>query len=339
MTLKGYILNLLSLMFMFLSTISTGQSLSYRDFIHNLNDLEEKGDFKKALGYLTEYKANFPNEYFELAKEEIYINEALQRYADNLFIFKEGHQKGYFYFIDVRIPKYKPYLEFSEFNTISADDLKLRNEAIQKSETIYEVELPKRFSDKREWPLCFIFHGGGSNLEKVRKHWHSLMLDSDYIKIYLQSYRHYDSNTYGWTSGDERADRELAEIFDSIRKSYPIDCSDIITAGISAGGTYAIDISIRGVIPVKSFIAFCPGIPGILNTENLSATKLSKIKGFIIGGEKDYYLAQQKQMTQALLKLQNPVKHLIICNMGHEYPPDEDIMIDEALEYLKRNEP
>ncbi|HPF01760.1 MAG TPA: hypothetical protein PLV06_05200 [Bacteroidales bacterium] len=329
---------IMSILFMFTSADSVGQSLTYKEFLYTINRLEEKSDFESALGFLKDNKHNFPFKDFELSKEEIYINEKLLRYSDNLKIFREGHQKGFFYFLDGRIPKYKPYMEFSEFISISEHDLKLRDEAMRESKIIYEAELPERFSGNRKWPLCLIFHGGGSNLERVKEHWHSQELDSNYIKIYFQSYRHYDYNTYGWTSGDERANRELEKCFETIKDTYPIDCSNILSAGISAGGTFAIDIAVRGVIPVTAFISFCPGIPRILANENMPVIISSKINGVIVGGEKDFYLPQQRQMIGAFRRLQNPVKHIIISDMEHEYPPNEGKMIDEAIEFITKKE-
>lgn len=336
MILKDITLTIPLLMIFFPLTITKGQDLTYEEFMFKITGLEEKGAFVLALDFLKDHKSKFPDKYFELSKEEIFINEKLQKYADNLSIFREGYKKGFFYLIDSRIPGYKPYLELPEFKSVSEEDLMLRDKAIQESEIIYEVELPARFSGDRKWPLCLIFHGGGSNLETVMEHWHSHVLDSNYIKIYFQSYRHYDYSTYGWISGDERADREICKILEAVKDTYPVDCSNIITAGISAGGTFAIDIALRNVIPVTAFISFCPGIPRVKGNDSLPVLTSSKLTGVIVGGEKDYYLPQQKQIIKAFHKLKNPVKHIIITDMKHEYPPDEGKLIDEAIDFITK---
>ena len=241
MIFRVYIFGILHTILSLYSIDSRGQDLkkTYNELIEKINVYEKNGEFDKALSLIKENRSKFPYYFFDLSKVEIYLNEKLNKYSDNLLIFHEGHKKGFFYFIDERIPKYKPYTDLSEFESISQEDLKLRNEAIRASKIIYEVVLPKNFSTDRNWPLCLIFHGGGSNLDQVKNHWHSPGLDSAYIKIYFQSYRHYDSKTYGWTTGDPRSDEELRKLFGTIVNSYPIDHSNIIAAGISAGGTFA----------------------------------------------------------------------------------------------------
>lgn len=329
-----YIASVLVVINLFLCITLSAQKLDFEKFIVTINQLEKEGEFEKALDYLNIHRNNHPDKYFELSKEEIYINEKLQKFEENLKVFMAGHEKGYFYFIHPDIPKFKPYKELAGFKSISENDIKLRERALLKSKIIYDIELPKLYSEDRLWPICLIFHGGGSNLEKVQEHWHSDKFNSGFIKIYFQSYRHYDSKTFGWTSGDERSDKQLSELFNEILNNYSIDTTKILVCGISAGGTYAIDISMRQVVPVARFIAFCPGIPKILGTEHLPNIQELKVKGFMIGGTKDYYLPQQKQMSDVFNQLNISFKHIVIENMEHQYPDDESKWIDEALVFF-----
>ena len=314
-----------------------GQLPSYDSFIQHVNDLENSGNYEKASDYLNDYRKNYPEKYFELSKEEIYLNEKLQRYEDNLLIFKSGHQQGYFYFLHPELPKCKPYSTLYEFESISVTDLELREKALSGSETKYEIMLPARYSEDRFWPVCLIFHGGGSNLEAVKKHWHSAKLDSNFIKVYIQSYRHYDYNTFGWRPGDERADQDVTEIFRYLSEQYAVDTSLVLLAGISAGGTYATDLALRKIIPVRGTLTFCPGIPSSIEEEAKHTSGYLSFSAFIVGGENDYYLPSQKKMVELFSNIGVQFVFEVVAGMGHEYPDDEGHWIDEGIKFLLNN--
>jgi predicted esterase len=259
----------------------------------------------------------------------------MDHYAENLPIFEYAHEKGYFFLLHPDIPKYKPYTVFPEFEEISERDLKIRAQVNAESKTTYIVNLPKNYTSEKRWPLLLIFHGGGSNLDRVQKHWQSETLKSGYIKVYLQSYNHYDTETYGWRSGDNIADIEIFRIFIAIIKEYPIDYEKIILAGISAGATYAIDVAIRNVIPANGIIAFCPGIPKDLKIIEKREKINTAVKIFMVGGENDYYLPKQIEMAEIFTKSGRQFQHEVFKDMGHQYPEDEDSVINTALTFFE----
>jgi poly(3-hydroxybutyrate) depolymerase len=221
------------------------------------------------------------------------------------------------------------------FDEIAKSDSDLRAKAIEQSTTLYELEIPKKYKINNDYLVIFIFHGGGSNLQKVMNHWSSKMLDKNFIKVYLQSYRCYDSGTFGWKSGDERADSDILKIYKEVSGSYRIDSTRIYVAGISAGATYAIDMAFRKVIPVSGIIAFCPGLPQDLVAESLEEYKPSHMKAYIVSGENDYYQGTQRQMTEIFDLVGFEYKHLVIDDMGHQYPKNENFYIDQGIKYIE----
>ena len=310
------------------------QNIQFDSLMIKCNKLEKDENYELAKKLIANNIKYYPNNWFVLSKEQIYINEKLLMFEDNLSIFKEGHTKGYFYLIHSALPKYKEYKNLHGFDSIAKVDQLLRNETMVVSQTIYEVELPDNFTQQKPYPLCFIFHGGGSCLERVKEHWHSSTLNSNYIKVYLQSYRHYDSNTFGWRSGDSISDEDIKEILIELQSKYSIDNAKILVAGISAGGTYAIDVALRQVIPVNGFVTFCSGIPSNITADLLKSISKLEISGFLVGGDNDYYLPKQKQLAEILSLAGNRNKHLIVSNMGHQYPDNEDYYINLALNFI-----
>lgn len=271
--------------------------------------------------------------WFSLSKKLIAINESVEDFESNLHIFKEAHKRGYFYFIHKQIPRFAPYLNLPGFDSISTNDLLLREKANDLSTTIFEVQLPNNCNLSNRYPLIFILHGGGKSLAEVKNHWNSNSLSSGFIKVYLQSYRHFDSNSFGWGSLDERLDNDIRRIYQEIIGEYNVDTSMILFGGISAGATAAIDLSLRKVIPAKGFIAYCPDIPSFLNKSPELLTN-NNIRGYINSGEKDRFINKQYRLTSLFDSLGVDYKFVVEPSRGHEYPRNENFAIIEGLRFI-----
>ena len=315
----------------------TGQQLSYDSFMDHLNGLEIESDYSGALEYLLSYESAFPEQWFTLSKEQIYLNEKMQRYVDNLNVLKEGHQRGFFYFLHTAIPRYKPYLEYPEFGELLETDRQLYSKALEKSSTIYQVVLPTGFNPDFDYRLFIIFHGGNSNFQKVRNHWNDDLLNTRFIKVYLQSYRHFDSESFTWRSGDPRSDGDIMRIYREILNIYPVDTTSIVLGGMSAGASYAIGMALRGVIPVTGFIAFCPGLPQEMSSDTAMSKLRTVIRGYMLGGENDYYQEQQERLCEIFDQIGLECLYVREEGMSHQYPKNESKYIREGLHFIMKD--
>ncbi|MCF8233730.1 MAG: hypothetical protein K9G67_02855 [Bacteroidales bacterium] len=321
------------------NTKANSQQNVFDSLFAKVDSLAKNGLYYEALGLITGLQPQYADNWFELSKEKIYLNEKLGHNEENLTIFRNGHQKGWFYFIHPALAKYDPYKELPGFDSIAWKDMELREAALIDSRTIYEVEQPCNCCMGKSHPVMLIFHGGGSNLARVKEHWHSPILDSCFINIYLQSYRHYDSQTYGWRSGDPRADEDIRNILRDVIQKYDVDTNAIYLSGISAGGTYALDILLRNVMPAKGGLLFCPGMPYQFE-ELYKNEKLNfDFTLYMVGGEYDFYLEKQKMMLPVFKEAKLHYLHVIVPGLDHRYPPDEDYYIDEALKYFFNQSP
>jgi len=272
--------------------------------------------------------------WFSLSKEQLYLNEKMMKYKENLIIFKEGHQRGFFYFLHPAIPRYKPYLEFSEFEDLVRVDRQLYEKALETSFTSYKLDLPQGFNPKKSYPLFLIFHGGNRNLRKVREHWNEEQLNKQFIKVYLQSYRHFDSESFTWRSGDPRSDNDLREIYEEIRLAYPIDTSRILVSGMSAGATYATGMALRGIIPVSGILAFCPGLPVEMTSNEPFRPASSDIRIYLLGGENDFYRDSQQKLITNFEEMGLIYRYRLVEGMAHQYPFEEARYIREGLDFI-----
>lgn len=272
--------------------------------------------------------------WFDISKYLIRINSNDGLFSENMRLFKEGHRRGYFYFIHPQMPEYKPYISLPGFDTVSKEDLRLREDANRVSRTLFDVQLPAGYDTTARYPVIFIFHGGGRSLQSVTEHWQVPEMNRNFIKIYLQSYRHFDYNTYGWGTGDPRLDGEVRSIADSVFSQYPVDTTVILSAGISAGASAAIDIAVRSVIPVTGFIAWCPDVPPVLLRDPPPVGPDRNVRGYICAGETDHLRPRHEVLTSILGRMGVDTKYVIDPGTGHAYPKNENHQVNEALKFL-----
>ncbi len=296
--------------------------------------MEGRGEYDEALKLVQGVWGQFPERRFDLSRELLYLYRKTEQYERCLTVWEKGHRQGFFYMIIPTMKQYEPFAGFDKFAAIAEEDKRLREAALEKSQTIFEVVLPQGYSEKETYPLLIVLHGGGSNIERAKKHWHSPLLGEKYIVVFIRSYLHYDSETFGWKVFDPRAREDIRRCFDEIAAQYPVDTARVIIGGISAGGTAAIDMTFNQVIPVAGFIGVCPGKPREFDAERAGQAKAAGIKGVIISGETDRYRPRQEAMVEIFRQIEFPHRFDIIEGMGHEYPEDLSRRLDEALTYL-----
>jgi acetyl esterase/lipase len=299
---------------------------------------ESRGEIDSARQEIIKLLNECDSNWFDLSKYLIRLNSEAGYFSENIDLFKEGHRRGFFYFIHPRMPEYKPYLSLAGFDSISSEDLKLREEANRVSHTLFNIQLPDNYDATVQYPLIFILHGGGRSMESVKKHWQVPELNRNFIKVYLQSYRHFDYNTYGWGSGDERLDTEVRAITDEILATYRVDRGSVLTAGISAGASAAVDLAVRNVIPATGFLVYCPDSPSSLRGTMPVNHRGRQIRGYICAGEADHFRPRQKVLTAILDSLGIMTKYTIVPGMGHAYPENESHFVNEGLKFLYKQE-
>jgi predicted esterase len=320
-----------------LVAVSTSQEYrikDYTDFEKQVNILEKNKQFEQAIKLTRIVWEQFPEREFDLMKEMIYLNSKTGQSEKNLTLWAAGHQKGYFFLLNTAMKKFEPYLKYDRFKQLVKRDEELRLASFDQSESIYELILPDSFIASKKYALMIILHGGGSNLAKTRSRWKLISeMKSEYIVVFIQSYRHMDSNTFGWTSADERAHRDIERCFKQIVSRYPVDTTHTILCGMSSGATMAFDIVFNRILPTHGIIAFCPGKPWKIDMEKL---KVIKPEVFMIGGETDYYLSKQTELVTLFQKYEIPYHYRIIPDMGHEFPPEYENLMHEALGVMQK---
>lgn len=331
---------------MFISTALSQGSIHRTDglvpfdsLMQTINLLEESNNYEKARTLAMEKWKEYPEYWFDLAKEIVYLNSKTGRYKENLLIFREGHAMGYFFFLHPGLKSSQPYKEFEQFDQIAADDQKLRDQANKNASLKYRVCLPEVYSIEDNYPLMIILHGGGSSMEKALKKWQPYEWNDNCIIVFMQSSFHLSSNTYGWSKYDPRSRKEIKEAYWEIIRDYPVDTTDIILSGISAGATMALDLYVNNIIPLSGLLAFSPAVPREFMNIGDHEKELKDRLAVIIYGEleSEARMKDLEEIGQAFHKLSLPCQVFKIAGLGHNYPDDFPYWIRRGIQQINSN--
>lgn len=274
-----------------------------------------------------------PMDEFDCLQARIEDNEAYGRYEENRWLFEKGHHEGYFFLLHPSLPSCQPYTSYDWFDPVSAMDLSLRDSANRTATTTYILHYPKGYDPHKIYPLLMVLHGGGSNAEKAQEHWKSPLLENHFIVAFLESYRHYTSQTYGWKPGDSRDRSEFNRCLKEIIQTNPIDTSFLILAGISAGASMAADLFVNEIVPANGLIAISPLMPAVDSSLSIQPAGISGRRAILAIGLED--TTQRIEQTDSLSIWFN--HHDIPCSvfklqgLGHAYPDHFSDWLDNWL--------
>ena len=310
---------------------------AFDQFEDSLSNLIDSAQYDQALAYLQENTSKFTQYDFEFSDYEaqIYLNQ--KEYKQAYQIWSTGHQKGFFYLLHPALSSYSEIKDDTAFLALSQKDLALRQSANDSSLTIYEVALPENYSSTSSYPLLLVLHGGRRTIEQSKNKWQADWLKNNFITVYLQSYRHYNYNKYGWASGDLRSRDEIAAIYNELLATYNIDRTKILVGGISAGGSMALDLALNNIIPINGLIGICPGKPTTFADTLVEQSKARGLKIFFVSGETDFYKEAQLQMTAVFDTKDLMYEHYIVEGLGHDYPENFPQWLERSCVFLLQN--
>ena len=174
-------------------------------------------------------------------------------------------------------------------------------------------------------------------MHEMLLHWNSDRLKQEFITVYIQSSQVVLTQGFAWDDLP-LARKEIKQLFEQTIKDYAVDLNKVIIGGYSQGGMMVMDIAFGRTIPVKGFVAVCPGggIPKTLTKENAAKAAEQGVQGYIISGEKDDFLPEQEETIKIFKEAGYPYQMTVIPGMYHWFPGDFGKQLDMAIEYIFR---
>jgi pimeloyl-ACP methyl ester carboxylesterase len=114
----------------------------------------------------------------------------------------------------------------------------------------------------------------------------------------------------------------------------------MLLTGFSMGGEVALWLALKGLLPAHGFILLAPGGPFMRQPELwlplIQEAAGRELRGYIVFSEDDPILSQEGIRQTATLLNENgfPTRLETRRSLAHEYPPDFDRVIQEAIDYI-----
>ena len=220
---------------------------------------------------------------------------------------------------------------------VVSEDKELHARTLAGVSAEYEIMLPRDFSPERKYPLVLMVHGRQGGILEMKISWKADQLKEikgGYIFAFLQSSQPFETYKYNWDK-PEIARRDIRQLYDEIRKKYPIDDSRVIIVGTSQGGQVAIDAAINQIVPVSGFLACCPSKPESLDREMVKQAVQKGVRGTILAGERDKpFLPVAKELDELFTEMKLEHRFIIIPGMGHSIPTNSTEHILNAFAHI-----
>jgi hypothetical protein len=202
----------------------------------------------------------------------------------------------------------------------------------------YEVHLPKAYDPNKKYPLFFSLHGDGSdgNIPNHAWYWRpDSLLQKGYIVVYPQSSQVYCYNGFGWLQDPLKSREEIRNCYKELIEKYSIDENQVIIGGFSGGANASIDIVLADIMPVRGFVALCPGGEMLKSFDKAAVKRAAdqSAKGVIFEGEHEIEATVQ-DMLKVFKEVGFPYEYHINRNIGHWYPGDLGEILIDAVNYI-----
>jgi predicted esterase len=310
----------------------------FMEFRNKVYNLYLEGKYSEALEIAEKAYARFKDEISKTSYWLACLNSVLRKEDKAIEILTNSLNNGVWW-----SPKLlegerdlDPVRNREEFKEILKKCSSIFREKQKESKPERLVFYPDKFDRETKYPLFVALHWKGGNAEEFSKYW-KFVLKRGYILLVPQSSQLNGTNAYCWDDW-EKAKKEVISHIIEIKERHNLIEDSIIIAGASQGASIGIiNFALENTSPnIKRFIAVIPSIVDVSFLIPLLKNGIQKgVKGYIIAGEKDNFTKSIKDLYSEMEKAGLQCKLTIVTGLGHDFPPNFDIYLDEALDYVK----
>jgi dienelactone hydrolase len=195
----------------------------------------------------------------------------------------------------------------------------------------YFVNLPINYDKTKKYPVIIILHGGVGSYYRTFENWQSDLIKNDFISVYPQGQE--IKGSFARRYGDSGID-DITMIYTQVIRRYSVDTTSLILAGQSAGGALSLGLANNKLFSKGLLLAF-PVKPGDFDIQRAESLKASSVRVFMICGEQDkYFYSGQLELSRLLDSAKVDNKFIKYPNLGHDFPDDFNMQIDQGLKYI-----
>jgi len=261
---------------------------------------------------------------------------SLEQYDKCFEILKQGQKEGLFYYTRTgsrAFPSYLVELENLEgYEAFIEQNTALREEASKTTETEYMIQLPDDYNENTKYPLIIIMHGGIGDIRSMQYNYISKKLNSDFIVAYFQGSN--ISGSFSRRFAREDWQGEIKQGYKQIISKYPVDTSNIILAGPSAGAYRSLVLGLNNEIPAMGLLLSFTVNPRVWDSTLYIKSAERGLKVALLCGENDWAIQQQKKLGYWLDKYGIKNRFVVFPEEGHGFPENWPYYLDTSLEFI-----
>ena len=310
----------------------------FLSFTKTLKEINET-DYQQSIDLCTEALDKYQdmNSRYNLIYWELSFHYASLKQYDKCFeILKLGQDEGLFYYLRTVERVFPPYLNELEkldgYESFMAKNAELMDSANQHKTFEFMVQLPTDYDKNKTYPMIFIMHGGIGNIPNSQYKYISEKLEKDFIVAYTQGdvFAGSFSRAYDFENWED----PIVQIYQQVISKYPVDTTQIILAGPSAGGYRSLTLGLNNSIPAKGLLLSFAVYPRDSDSTLFTNAAERGLKVALLCGENDWAIQQQKKLGYLLDKYGIQNRFVVFPETGHEFPENWPYYLDTSLVYL-----
>jgi hypothetical protein len=315
--------------------------LTFSDLSNRAQQLYNAKKYAEALDLVTREAPNFPEQTHRLYFWRVCLAARSGETDLALEQLEEAVEAGYWYNQQQlqEDPDLISLQGLSRFERLARTCLERQTAAQAEAVPDLLTLEPKAISSaaRPPWPLLLALHGNNSSAPETTAHWQPAT-SLGWLVALPGSSQVGGPDAYVWNDW-EWAREEIQSHQVALRERYDIDQERVVLGGFSMGGGLALWLALTGAIKAQGIVLVGPWVPDMDQIVSLMPEgEARRLRSAIIVGEND------EPCFEASLTLAEHLKaHGIPCNLevntdlAHQYPPDFEVVLARALEYVLRN--
>lgn len=315
--------------------------MEHEDFIEYRNKVYElylQGRYSEALEIAEKAYARFRDEVSRTSYWLACLNSVLHKEDKAIEILTNSLDDGVWWSPKILEGEkdLDPLRNREEFKKLVERCWKIFEEKQKESKPERLVFYPNKFDREKKYPLFVALHWRGGNMKEFSKYW-KYVLERGYILLVPQSSQLSGNNAYCWDDW-EKAKNEVMKHIIEMKEKHNLIEDGIVVAGASQGASLGIiDLVLEDTpLNLERFIVVVPPIDDVSFFIPLLKNGVRKgVKGYILAGEKDNFTKNTKDLCSEMEKAGLLYKLTVVKGLGHDFPSNFDVYLDEALDYME----
>jgi predicted esterase len=324
------------------SSKPTPQPESPQDFYtlqKQIFELYHLGKYRAALTLADKATARFPGKDDRTTYWKACLYSRLGELDEALKLLNEATRRGLWWSedalkleTDLDSVRGKP-----EFKIFIAECERLKHVADRTAKPELTVLTPADYSSRKALPLLIALHPRGEDFEDFVRLWRHA-LSKDVIVAFPRSSQLLTSHSRCWDDL-ARSEKEVAEMYSQLTRSYKLDKEKMILSGFSQGATLAIYLALKGNIRVRGFIAVAPASSVIPSHSEefasfVKAAEKPGLKGWLLVGDKDRFFERVSTLLSNMRANGLRSEYVVEHGLGHAYPDDFAGKLEHAVDFV-----